>query len=271
MTAVVKSDQTLLMQTLTPFIERLSASCLRELDIVDWIWPMYCLMQYPEDLKCIWKHHAADHQVPFIASIVELGHVQAGLNESSTQALRSGVLWIRKAQEFTPDEHSIGVTFHPSLCSSKIGLMTPQQWHQLHYLIFPCFELLENDAARLVTGVCDKDQPDWSQMTAEIRKNILIKERGIHHVDPTKRKIDAELLGLFSFDLMKHYGFIPLQYEQEKSLLHCCMIDIDNHQVHHVVQQTLKCTVQPYYMDKTEADSFWSLGAAAHECREKNT
>lgn len=221
-------------------------------------WPMYVLMQYPDLLASIWSQYAQDQGIHFYQDIAELGYVHAGLNESSTQALHSGIIWIKKIHEFTPREYQYGVTFHPQKCTESIGLITPEQWNSLHYIVFPNFTLESNDAAHIITGTCDIDQANLQDLTPQMTKNILLLERGLEHINPSEKNIQPDILQLFSTEIMQHYGFIPFQYDKQKSLLHCCMIDVDNTHVHALVQQTLKCLVQPYFMEQNEADLFWS-------------
>lgn len=249
-------EQDTLLKELQPYLKSIQYSHHLD-DPLSKTWPMYKLMQYPDLLAILWAHFAKDKDIHFYQDIAELGYVHAGLNTSSTQALRSGVIWVKKIHEFTPKEYQYGITFHPRLASKQIGLVTPKQWHSLHYIVFPNYTLEPDDAARIVTGVCDVDQPDFQEMNSQMIKSVLLLERGLEHIDPSSRIIHPHTLQLFSPEIMRHYGFIPLKYDQEKGLLHCCMIDVDNTHIHTLVQQTLKCTIQPYVMEKEEAETFW--------------
>lgn len=224
-------------------------------------WPLYGYAggSVNDELRAILRLWAHEVRVPFYERLEDLSHVNGLLNTTATNALISGIIWLREEQRGTPQVRRIGLTFHPLVAAANIHLIHPEDWHALLARVFPRMKLEYGDAPRTVSLTVERDQANYDLLTAPMRRAVLRLERGIESGAPQHAHISTEAQLLISESFQREHHVIPFRYEKDQQLLHVFMTDVDDAALIARIGQFTKAQIKPYYMEQDDEEEYWLL------------
>lgn len=246
---------------LLPYLERIYEQYpqLRYPETPDYQrWPIYTLTQ-TDDLIEIWQRMAEALNVRFLRRCEELKSVNAALNTSSHNALASGILWVKKEREYTPQVRTIGVTYHPLLANQHVYLTTPKEWRELYIRMLPLPNLEFDDAARQVTFTADIDKADYTRLNPQQAKAVLLIERGIGSGQPQYTAIQAEAQAYFDVSYMQANHFIPFKVDKASGVLSVYMTNVEDADLIGRLAGMTRMTIKPFFMEAEDEEIYWEL------------
>jgi len=224
------------------------------------VWPVYVYGR-SEHARTIWQRLAAHANVRFIGHLPDpdlLEHVNASLNEGSSRALESGVIWIRQEDAFTPRARRIGVTYHPLKANAQVMLMLPEDWDDLFDLVFPFPERTGFDGEYRGTHTTDSDEATYSQMTPKMKRVVLRENRGIESGVPAETPLNPEAFAMLDSSFMRTYHIIPFRVDEDHGKLMLFMANVEDQEVQDQIYRITRLTVVPVFMEAEDEASFWA-------------
>lgn len=234
-------------------------------------WPLYAYASgdLNGELRAIMKIWAQEAQVPFYERLEDLSHVNGLLNTTATNALISGVIWMREEQQGTRQVRRIGLTFHPLVVTANIHLIHPDDWHALLIRVFPRMTLEYGDAPRTVSLTVERDHPNYDLLTPPMRRAVLRLERGIESGAPQHTQISTEAQLLISESFQQEYHVIPFRHEKDTNILHVLMTNVDDAELIARIGTFAKVQVKPYYMEPEDETEYWLLRRVVSRARDQ--
>lgn len=231
-------------------------------------WPIYVLNQ-TEELPEIWERLAEALRVPYLHSVSQLNSVNAALNSTSHNALTSGILWVKRQREFTPQVKTLGVTYHPLLASNTVYLITPSEWHELFIRMFPIQKREQDDAARMVTFTADIDKKDYArELNSAQQRAVLLVERGIGSGQPQHTPMQAEAQNGFDVNFMQSNHIIPFRVDRTHGVLSVYMTNVDDSELIGRLTAMTRMKIKPYLMEPDDEEMYWELKDLARRAEE---